>query len=654
MIADDRNSSAAPEPSAPPHRAWLHDSLILLAVALAGILFAQPGVFTVDESHYLLTANSLAQGDGFSIENGYSATADPALLYFYTAVPARVAELGSVSSVPPFQAILGLPWMWALGSTGLIALNLLAFGLCLVATRRLAFILTGSPGWALCATGLVALSAFSLEYAFGIWPHALSQALVAWSLLALIKSRTADRVWLCCLGAGLLLGLANGVRLQNVVLLPLLLTAAFLLQLGWRRAILIGLAWLAPMIIYAGINQARLDTLNPFTYGAQPLGALGGITGLLASQPWLALAPFFALGGAWWLWRKTGRALVWWGLGLAGLATALALDPTRAWLARWLQMASYHLVDTSLAESQGSAGAHFNELGQVLYGGVLKKSLLQAAPWVIVALLGLLPLRFRKPMPSPVQTLTMVALGGLALLPFVVSPGGFCFNPRYLLELMPALAVLAVYWAQTLSPPRPALLLGILGGLAAAAPLLLNPGRVDAPAGGLLVMLIPLALSAAVLVLASAALVGANKGSHLRKLAAAFALSAAFTYAGLIHLRVDLSRSLFIRTIAAKMAAEAEAALPAAPHPSVILTWEGRKDVLTPVKLSRDVWIGVLGRHEDRAPRLLQTHLGARRLFVLKNGIPPDRFQAWFGLYGQSVQVRKGLEFVELLPREAF
>src|SRR4029079_16619320 len=73
------------------------------------------------------------------------------------------------------------------------------------------------------AAAAVACGSYTIEYALGLWPHALSVALCTAGLAAVgraIDSETRGRsVVIADAGGGLLLASAAGVRYQNAVVL---------------------------------------------------------------------------------------------------------------------------------------------------------------------------------------------------------------------------------------------------------------------------------------------------------------------------------------------------------------------------------------------------------------------------------------------------
>ena len=162
-------------------------------------------------------------------------------------------------------------------------------------------------------------------------------------------------------------------------------------------------------------------------------------------------------------------------------------------------------------------------------------------------------------------------------------------------------------------------------------------------------MLIPLALACLLLICTGLALAGPTGWRALTSRAAAALLAAGVLYGGVVHLRVDLTTSLTVRYYAAQILAEGRQAVP---DRSVLLAWETRKDVFSPLKLDRDVWIVGLGRRDRQLPGFIPEALEERRVVVLRNGIPAERWAAWISPFRTRVQERRGLVFVELLRGE--
>jgi hypothetical protein len=409
--------------------------------------------------------------------------------------------------------------------------------------------------------------------------------------------------------------------------------------------------WVPPLIGYALVNLHRLDTINPFTYGASSSltnSLPGKLAVWVAGNLWILALAAAGVGALWWLWRRWR----WKGLS-AGLllfvAGALALaPPLRAAAGHWLSMLGFQLVDSMfLPEGSVAMGSTSNQLGQVFYGGVLKKGLLEVAPFLVLSLLVLFGRPIEPRTSGVLRFLAGAGLLGLALLPLVVSTGGLCFNPRYLLELLPALVVASLYFALHLAASRAALLGGILLGVLLALPAIAHPGSVDDPDGGLWPLLVPLLLALGLLVSSAVSVLFKDRLRGVLRLVAFGLLGAALAYGILIQLGVDLNRTLTIRYYAKRMLEEGQEVVP---DRSVLLAWEARKDVFAPLKLDRDVLIARIGPADRQVAELVRRAAVDRRVFFLKDGIPPDQWTEWSSPYRLREQKRHGLVFVELQP----
>ena len=165
----------------------MRESLVLFAVlALSAAtlsLAIEPGVFTTDEASYLTTVRALRAGR-LTVPGTEGLPPSRELLGFDPAPKHRaVAATPVAPTAPPLYALVALPFSLG-GFPGLFFLQVLAFcagGACVfVLARRLRP--TGSSPW--LALVLYGLGGYLLEYALGLWPHALSVALAAAALLA--------------------------------------------------------------------------------------------------------------------------------------------------------------------------------------------------------------------------------------------------------------------------------------------------------------------------------------------------------------------------------------------------------------------------------------------------------------------------------------
>ncbi|MEX2661718.1 MAG: hypothetical protein WD227_07305, partial [Vicinamibacterales bacterium] len=241
-------------------------SFVAAVVVLGGVLFATvvPGVFSIDEDNYLVNVIAVRQGH-VTVANTAGLSPSRELVFFDPEPRYRVVDSTPVASTaPPLYGPLAVPFSW-FGWRGLVALNILAY----LGTTILVFAYAGryatraTTAW--LAAGAFALGGFAIEYAQGLWPHALSIALCTGGILAAgqVLERGALRM---AATAGFLLALAAGVRYQNAVVL--VAVGGGIVVWGahrWRNSLAFGLAAAVPLTASAAINYARLGSWNPIS-----------------------------------------------------------------------------------------------------------------------------------------------------------------------------------------------------------------------------------------------------------------------------------------------------------------------------------------------------------------------------------------------------
>src|SRR5664279_4707882 len=198
-VASERDAASDEQPAARVPLALLA-ALVLLWVFL--VAEAIPGGFTIDEASYLESILQLRQAD-FGIAGTQGLTRSPEFLFFDPAARIRIDHLDHLgSTAPPLYAVLALPFS-VFGFRGLIALNALAFvvsALCVywLAARRARERWTP---WVALVTYVV--GGYSIEYAQGLWPHALSTGLAVIGFCLAIRAREGASAWVA-IGVGLL------------------------------------------------------------------------------------------------------------------------------------------------------------------------------------------------------------------------------------------------------------------------------------------------------------------------------------------------------------------------------------------------------------------------------------------------------------------
>jgi hypothetical protein len=559
--------------------------LLLLAVALVGT--AVRGAYAVDENNYLATLLSLRAG-GLSLPGTALLTPSAELYWFDPIALSRTPQTPLVSTVPPLWAFLALPFS-PFGWYGLIALNALAFAATVWLVHRCARTLSDRPATASIAAAALLLGGYSIEYAQGLWPHCLAMALCTGAVVLAARARLRPASW-PALASGALVGLATGVRYQNIVLAALLGLGLLVLGGGgkrWRRSLLFALGVAGPLLACSLLNHARLGWWNPVSKGPGYV-SLEGVEA-----------------------------------GTNGRAAAFA----RVLYAKVVDFSTH-------APMGGGPTAHGAdrwrwepdpELGAYIVHGAVKKAWLQSSPWVAMSLL-LLVLAWRPRPGGPSgradeeRALSLVLAGVLVF--FGLSGAGrldgLCANQRYLLELGPIAALALGLGLDRVELPRRALLGGGLFGLGCALFVLWPDLDPRTRVSGLLH--VPLALAAA----SAATLLAVRLGPvRMRLLPSVLAglLGASLSWAAAVHLGDDLPAAYRRRLAAASLAERWASVLPE--RAALFVHFAGR-DASAPLHLGRDLllvdpWLD--GARD--APRVAEELLrSGRRVFIDRLAVP--------------------------------
>lgn len=553
----------------------------LAALGIALTVTVVPGVFTVDANNYLVNVVALRQGR-VTVPNTDGLPPSRELLFFEPGPWSRsVTSTPVASNAPPLYAPIALPFSLA-GWRGLVALNTLSY----LATAALVFWYaaryTDDKRAPWLAASAFALCGWAMEYAQGVWPQALSFALCTAGVVAageaIERAATGAKPFALAAASGFLLAVAAGVRYQNAVMLGA--TGAAIVWLSPRQrfgnASAFTFAALPPLAVSAALNHARLGSWNPISKGGNYLSV-----------------------------SVSSSGSVW-------------IDP--------VVMAWARLIDISVRPPL--QGPHFDwvdydpETGAHLMGRqTFQKSLLQSAPWAILGM-ALLVLVWTPLLPIPAarrRQLRLLSIPAAALVIVLSAAGptrhaGLVFNQRYLLEVLPLLAV-AFAWSLAGVPlSRNAGAVGALAGIAIVLALLTR-----APTDvvrGLAVLRLPLVLAAALGV--SWALFQTRP-----RLAPAIAVLAGVCLGwGLaLHVGDDVRASAERRTNHQLETAALRAALP---DNSALVCYGGTRDAAGPLLLERDVVVIDLEADDgEDAPVLIRELLArGRRVFFSRYGVP--------------------------------
>jgi hypothetical protein len=254
--------------------------------------------------------------------------------------------------------------------------------------------------------------------------------------------------------------------------------------------------------------------------------------------------------------------------------------------------------------------------------GAVKKSLLQSAPWILLALLVLAGGWRAARTASPdllASSLTVFGMLGL-FAAYGLRQDGWSLNQRYLLELVPLLAVALAVAAERAGPgTRPA----AAGGFASLGLVLAitRLGPYETLRHRFLLDL-PIALALLCVVAWAAACRRPAPAGASRAFSAL--LGACLGWALAVHLFDDLAASRGRRAATLRQTQAYAQDLPDAP--AAVLAYWGAKDALAPLLLSRDLlvldpWIDG-GRDASRLAAELIAR--GRRVFVARASFPSD------------------------------
>ncbi|MEQ8821890.1 MAG: hypothetical protein RLY93_16760 [Sumerlaeia bacterium] len=453
-----------------------------------------PGLFNIDELHYVLAAQRFAENQNFEVANGFASFRDSLLLFMH---PLRLRALPEqdvmTTFIPPLWTFpAAVAWSVA-GAAGIKVFNLLCYVVALMGIGwlggRLASDHDGSSpadaswspraGW--IALAFAAGGTYFAEYAVSANSHMLTLALVLGALAAhplmLSRNPSAAAPALLLGGAflcGLLIGCAVGVRLQSIV--PAAALGAGMLLLP-RRAVSAALAYLGglagPMALTSAINAHRFGIANPFTYGIPVQRRLQMFLDPIERHPALAflvialaiagaLAAYRWAAGCWMTVEPTRRQR----LTLGALWAALGLLLALAFLTPLRGNFAERVTGLLLFGNPNDYWRGLDPIAMVWTG--FRSALLPTAPVLVLGLLA--PLLLPAEAAADPRRLLLIGLAWSSAL-FVCllkNNGGFFMNQRYLIEAAVFALLLSVDLIARWSPrlPRGSLLAG--AGLAVA------------------------------------------------------------------------------------------------------------------------------------------------------------------------------------------
>lgn len=593
--------------------------VLLLGLGFLGVvLFATivPGVFTIDENNYTATVRALRAG-GLMVPGTEGVTPSLELASFDPISRYRQPVSPVSSSVPPLYAFVATPFS-VLGWKGLFLLNIVAFLGCALAVFAAAEAVSARRETPWIAAGLFVLGGYGIEYAQAVWPHMLSATVAAAGFFLASRARREGSALQAAV-AGILTGLAVGIRYQNIVFafavgLGLLLLSQARLRLAPAYALGVAL----PILACSFLNHERLGTWNPISKGK----------GYLTT-------------------------------GLKRPVSKILLQAPSVLYAKVLDFSSHPSLTDPVLEIQAFWRPD-PRTGVLVFFGAIKKAWIQSSPWILLGLVALLFawLPGSHPARDELRSAGIVVacvLGTFALAGFE-RHDGVCFNQRYFLELVPILAVVvALAVEKGLPAPEtvptallPAALAG--GGLVVFVFGLLRL-RPDSLVRQYTTMGLPVLLAGALVLFwflrrdAS----GARGGR-----AVLVALSASLAWAAAIHVGEDVPAARLARREKLEVLDYGRRLLPAR-DPVALIAYRGATEAFGPLQLERDlVILDAWADGGKTTATLAEEYLAkGRRVFLLANGFPAEIGRPLLARFDGRLVAREAAQFVELTRRQA-
>ena len=408
-----------------------------IAWIISAMVTAQPAPYTIDGFVYYAMIDAFARDGSLLIENGFetyrSAALAPALV--------NVVDGQLVSQYPGGWGMLAAPAYLLGGVRGIIVINACASAATIYFVWRAALAFFDDKSLAGRAALIFAVSTFAVEYAFGVWPHAVTMLCVTAAVAAMAAALRRGDAGRGALIAGLLIGL--GINLRVDALFATAPLAAWLLlyvDRPYRALGLLTLGLVPGTLASTVINWIKFGIPVPVTYGGSggsvalsyyvdllPLAVMGGLAVLSLGLPRVRAV----------ISRPTAIAVVAAVFALAMVAVPLLGNTLlRTLSGAWTLVVDMQAIDPS------RYGASLQEDGTIRIFGVYKKALLQSMPY-LVGTLVLLPALLRGPDRAALGFCFLVVT--ITAVPFAYGEwhGGKTNNMRYFLNFVPVLAILA-------------------------------------------------------------------------------------------------------------------------------------------------------------------------------------------------------------------
>jgi len=425
-------------------RAYPRFMIAAYAALFAALAFAlsQPVLLVNDGHMYFEMARSMSRGT-LEFDNGLDVVDSPEL-WVQNAV-----KIGRhlYSKYPPLYALIAAGPYALFGIRGLYLVNAIGFVVALPGLFELARRVLRPPR-AIVATLLAPFALPLAPYMLMELPHLVALAPIIWAVVFWDDARrsSSDRgAFGWGLAAGLLSGLAVGVRVQDLVFALPLFGVGFLHSRDkWRTVGGLASGLGIGIAVIAVFNFERFGSLNPFSYGPADasVGAPHPEEGLaFFLRPPVAIV-FSIVIGVVLAARLARHARTGWAAAAGGAGLIAMVPCLRTNSERMVASTGAFVVNASIAGAGWSTPDTTH--------GWVNKALLSSTPFLVLGLVGALACAGRRA--PPLQTLLAWMVIILILFLSVREPdprteraviGFLSLSPRYLLEIMPALYLLA-------------------------------------------------------------------------------------------------------------------------------------------------------------------------------------------------------------------
>lgn len=593
--------------------------LAILAMLLLGHLWfsmfvVAPGHFVSDEGIYHQMAKAFADSGSLTLWPDYGEFPSPELRTWNHVI----GKDGSLQSQYPYlHPVLAWPFYKLAGFRGLFAMNATAYlvlaGICFLLGNRL----WRDPRVAADAVILLTLGSYAWQYSQAAWSQVLAAAFLLAGVWFGVRAAQPDshrNAMLYGWAAGMAVGFGAGIRLDVFFMAPaLFVPLLYDRRPRWQAAAAVLAGLLPGLLLLSLTNYAKFGTLNPLSYGRS-----AGATSISSYIPLLSigLAVLVAawIGSRYAVWTTLVRHRLAVSAGGAILvAGLLILVPAFGAILRRLLWGTWILVAdlSQFGPEVGGIAVTRGPAGSIMYADTVKKALLQSLPWLPVALLPVMgTLRERsKIILHAIPILTVLAF--LVVYGWQAWHGGYAFNLRYFVPLLPIFAIYGAKGVHMLLHDigSPGLrLAGALSALAAVmAWIYLLSRDTDIAAIEAVTLKTPLLLAAVLAALLLLTLLP-RSAAPVRKLAF-LATSACFAWAFVMALLMDLPRTWFLRHYRYETGAFLTAHVP--PNSVLFSNYDPASFALTEVPGVVNAWVSMDEYRDSR--QILEMSLAAHR-----------------------------------------